>query len=276
MVMTEPIAVSAEGRITPGDLGIYNADQATVWADIVEVIHSQSDAKIALQLNHAGRRGSTRPRVMGLDRPLRSGNWPLLSASAKPYTPYSQTPKEMDRADMDKVRDEFVQAAQMAQEAGIDMLQLHFAHGYLLASFLSPLTNIRTDDYGGSLENRVRFPLEVFDSVRAIWPENKPISVAISATDWDTDGFEVDDAVVVVEALQSHGCDLVEVLAGQTTVNTKPVYGPYFLAPFSEQIRNETGLPTMISGGITITDQMNSIPCSWPGRFVHHESVAFK
>ena len=259
MVMTEPIAISPEGRITPGDLGMYQPEHVTAWVKIVKAIHTQSEAKIVIQLNHAGCRGSTRPRAMGLDRPLRSGNWPLISASPLPYTPYNQTPKEMDRADMDKVRDDFVQAAQMAQEAGFDMLQLHFAHGYLLAGFLSPLTNVRTDDYGGSLEKRMCFPLEVFRAVRAVWPENKPISVAISATDWDTDGFEVDDAVAVVKALQAQGCDLVEVLAGQTTVSAKPVYGPYFLAPFSEQIRNETGIPTIISGGITIPDQINSI-----------------
>jgi anthraniloyl-CoA monooxygenase len=165
----------------------------------------------------------------------------------------------MDQADMDQVRESFVQAAQMANEAGFDMLHLNFAHGYLLAGFISPLTNLRNDDFGGPLENRLCYPLKVFDAVRAAWPEIKPISVAISATDWAKDGLDVDDAVTVVQSLKTHGCDLVEVLAGQTTASTRPIYGPAFLASFSERLRNETNIPTITSGGITTTDQINSI-----------------
>jgi len=259
LVMTEPVAVAAEARISPGDVGLYRPQHAKAWAKIVEEIHAQTGAKVAVQLNHAGRRGATRPRTRGLDRPLRSGGWPLLSASALPYTPRSQTPKAMERSDMDAVREAFVQAGQMAHQAGFDMLQLHFAHGYLLASFISPLTNQRQDEYGGDLPNRMRYPLEVFDAVRAVWPSDKPLSVAITATDWARDGCTIEEAVETVKLLKEHGCDLVDVLAGQTTARMKPVYGPYFLAPYSEQIRNEVHLPTLTSGGITITDQINSI-----------------
>ncbi len=259
LVMTEPVAVSALGRITPGDVALYTAEQATAWAKIVETVHTSSEAKIAIQLNHAGRRGSTRPRQAGLDKPLQQGNWPLISASALPYLPYSQIPQEMSRPDMDKVRDEFVQATQMAHKAGFDILQLHFAHGYLLAGFISPLTNTRKDDYGDSLENRIRFPMEVFKAVRAAWPANKPISVALSATDWAKNGFEVDEAVIVAKMLQEQGCDLIEVLAGHTTPNTRPVYGPFFLAPFSDRIRNDVRIATMTAGGITTTNQINTL-----------------
>ena len=259
LVITEPAAVSAEGRITPGDVGLYNPEHVTAWTKIVEQVHSQSEAKIALQLNHAGRRGSTRPRATGLDRPLKSDNWPLLAASALPYTPVSQTPKMMDQRDMQVVCETFTQATKFANEVGFDMLHLNMAHGYLLATFLSPLTNQRDDKYGGSLKNRARFPLEVFAAVRKVWPKEKPLSVALTATDWEKDGAEIEDAVAIAEMLKGQGCDLIEVLAGQTTAATKPVYGSYFLAPYSEQIRNEVGLKMMIGGGITITDQVNSL-----------------
>ncbi|HBY99610.1 MAG TPA: bifunctional salicylyl-CoA 5-hydroxylase/oxidoreductase, partial [Chloroflexi bacterium] len=198
-------------------------------------------------------------RREGLDQPLREGNWPLLSASPLPYTPHSQIPKEMDRADMDKVRDEFVRAARMAQEAGFDLLQLHFAHGYLLASFISPLTNMRSDDYGGSREKRLRFPLEVFDAVRAVWPEHKPISVAISAADWVEGGFDVADAVVLAKVLKEHGCDLIMPLAGQTTPEFQPLYGPGFLTGLSDRVRNEAAIATMTTGHITTAGQVNTI-----------------
>lgn len=259
LVVTEPVAVSVEGRITPGDIGFYRAEQGEMWARIVDFIHTNSSAKVAIQLGHAGRRGSTRPRGEGLDRPLREGNWPLLSASPLPYTPHSQVPKEMDRADMDKVRDEFVRAAGMADEAGFDLLQLHFAHGYLLASFISPLTNIRGDDYGGTLENRLRFPLEVFDAVRAVWPGHKPISVALSASDWVDGGFDVDDAVVVATMLKERGCDLVMTFAGQTTIDSHPSYDRGFLTALSDRVRNEAGVPTMTAGNITTVGQVNTI-----------------
>lgn len=259
LVMTEPTAVSAAGRITPGDTGLYTEDHLAAWRSIVETIHQTTPAQIALQLGHAGRRGSTRPRSEGLDRPLREGNWPLISASPLPYTPASQLPKAMDRADLDRVRDDFVRAADMARQAGFDLLQLHFAQGYLLASFISPLTNRRQDEYGGSLENRLRFPLDVFDAVRAVWPAGKPISVAISATDWAAGGLDVDEAVCIAGEFKAHGCDLIHVLAGQTTPNAKPVYGSGFLIPFSDWVRNNAHVPTMTSGNITTTDQLNTI-----------------
>ncbi len=259
LVLTEPVAVSAQGRITSGCAGLYRPEHQAAWAKIVEEIHAHSQAKIALQLNHAGRRGSTRPRQQGLDRPLRSGNWPLLSASALPYTRRSQTPKAMERADMDMVRDEFVAAAQRANEAGFDMLHLNFAHGYLPASFISPLTNTRNDNYGGSLENRLRYPLELFDAVRATWPEDKPLSVALTVSDWTSGGLEIEEAIIAAKALKAHGCDLIEVLAGQTVPDIKPNYDPPFLVSYSDQLRNGAGVCTLTSGGITISDQLNSI-----------------
>jgi anthraniloyl-CoA monooxygenase len=259
LVMTELAAVSPEGRITPGCAGIYKDDHLAAWAGIVSAIHNTSPAKIALQLGHAGRRGSTRPRWEGLDRPLREGAWPLLSASPIAYTPAAQVPEGMGGSDMTKVRHGFVRAAQMAQEAGFDMLQLHFAHGYLVASFLSPLTNHRTDCYGGSLENRMRFPLEVFTDVRSVWPEDRPIAAAISATDWAKGGFAVEDAIAVARAFHDHGCDLITILAGQTTLEAEPVCGPGFLTALSDRVRNEAHVCTMTAGHLTSTDQVNTI-----------------
>lgn len=258
LVMTEPTAVSPEGQITPACIGMYRDDHVVAWTKIVDFIHANSASKVALQLNHAGRRGSTRPRTEGLDRPLRTGNWPLIAASPLPYMAQSQTPKEMDRDDMDQVRDDFVRAAEMAEEAGFDTLQLHFAHGYLLASFISPLTNQRDDEYGGSLENRMRFPLEVFDAVHAVWPEEKPISVAITATDWHRRGSDLDDGAAVAGMLRNHGCDLIQTLAGQTTAYARPTYDPGFLIPYSDWVRNESGVPTMVGGHLTTTDQINT------------------
>jgi anthraniloyl-CoA monooxygenase len=259
LVITEPIAISAEGRITPDSAGIYDTDHVTAWSNGVEFIHTHTPAKVAVQLNHAGRRGSTRPRMQGLDRPLREGNWSLLSASPISYTPQSQIPREMDRIDMDRVRDDFVCAAQLAQEADFDLLQLNFAQGYLLASFISPLTNLRGDEYGGELDYRMRFPLEVFDAVRAAWPQEKPISVAICATDYVKGGFEIDDAVSVVRILKAHGCDIIAVLAGQTTIEGEPAYGRGFLTPLSDRIRNEAGIPTMVGGYLTTSNEVNTV-----------------
>ncbi len=259
LVLTEPIAVSTEGLITPESAGIYDTSHVGAWKRILEFIHAHSPAKVAMQLNHAGRRGSTRPRAEGLDRPLHHGNWPLLSASPIPYTPQSQVPKEMDRADMDRVCNDFVQAAQRAHEAGFDLLQLHFAHGYLLASFISPLTNLRNDEYGGDLEHRMRFPLEVFVAVHAAWPQDKPISVTISATDCVKGGLDVDDAVIVARMLKDHGCDIIAVVAGQTTIDSEPAYGRGFLTPFSDRIRNEAGISTIIGGYLTTSDEVNTI-----------------
>lgn len=259
LVVTEPIAISAEGRITPESAGIYDTRHVEAWMRIIKSIHSRTQVKAGLMLNHAGRRGSTRPGAQGLDRPLHHGNWPLLSASPIPYTPHSQVPREMDRADMDRVREDFVRAAKIAHAAGFDLLQLHFAHGYLLASFISPLTNVRSDKYGGDLEQRMRFPLEVFDAVRAAWPQDKPISVALSATDYARDGLEVDDAVIAARRLKAHGCDIIAVLAGQTTVDGEPAYGRGFLTPLSDRIRNEAAIPTMVGGYLTTSDEVNTI-----------------
>lgn len=259
LVITEPIAVSSEARITPGDAGLYRPEHLAAWREITDFIHANSATKVALQLNHAGRRGSTRSRQEGLDRPLRVGNWPLLAASALPYAPNSQLPKAMDRADMETICDDFVRAAQLAHEAGFDWLQLHFGHGYLLAGFLSPLANRREDDYGGSLENRLRFPLELFDAVRATWPENKPLSVALNAADGVAGGFEPAEAVQVARTLKAHGCDLIEVLAGQTTPEATPAYGPGFLTPFSDWLHSKAGIATMVGGNLTTTDEVNTI-----------------
>jgi len=259
LILTELTAVSAEGRITPESPGIYNAEQGAAWRHIVEHIHSNSQAKIALQLGHSGRRGSTRPRSEGLDWPLRMGNWQLVSASPIPYTQRSQVPREMDQAAMDQVRDEFVRAAWMAEEAGFDQLHLHFAHGYLLASFLSPLANVREDEYGGDLEQRMRFPLQVFDAVRTAWPQDKPVSVALSATDCVKGGFSIGDAVAVARVLKVHGCDLFEVLAGQTTIDSEPIYGRGFLTALSDCLRNEAGVPVIVGGYLTTSDEINTI-----------------
>jgi anthraniloyl-CoA monooxygenase len=259
LVLTEPTSVSVQGRVTPACAGMYDETHVAAWARIVESIHAASPAKIAIQLNHAGRRGSTRPRTEGLDRPLKQGNWPLLSASPLPYTPQSQLPQELDRAAMDQVRNDFVRATQLAQEANFDLLQLNFAHGYLLASFLSPLTNLRSDEYGRVLEQRLRFPLEVFDAVRVAWPADKPISVAISASDYVKGGFTIEDAVSVTQVLKARGCDIVEVRAGQTTIDGEPAYGRAFLTPLSDQVRNEAGIPTMIGGYLTTSNEVNTI-----------------
>jgi anthraniloyl-CoA monooxygenase len=259
LVMTEMTDVSREGRISPGCAGMYTREHVTAWKRIVDFVHGHSPAKIGLQLAHAGRKGSTRRLWEGIDEPLDSGNWALVSASPIPYFPHSQVPKAMERTDMDTVRMDFVRATRMAEEAGFDLLELHFAHGYLLASFLSPLTNRRADEYGGSLANRARFPLEIFDAARAAWPEAKPMSVRISATDWAEGGTTPDDAVEVARLLKAHGCDIVDVSAGQTVPEQKPVYGRLFQTPFADRIRHEAGIPTMTVGNIASYADVNSI-----------------
>lgn len=259
LVITEMTDVSPEGRITPGCAGLYRPDHVAAWRRIVEFVHRHTDAKIGIQLAHAGRKGSTRRAWEGIDEPLPEGNWPILSASPIPYHPHSQVPREMTRADMDKVRDDFIRAARMADEAGFDLIEIHMAHGYLLASFLSPLTNHRRDEYGGPLENRLRFPLEVFDAVRRAWPAHKPISVRISATDWVPGGTTPDDAVAIARALRAHGVDIVDVSAGQTVPYAKPAYGRQFQTPFSERVRLEAGIPTMAVGNISSYTDVNTI-----------------
>jgi anthraniloyl-CoA monooxygenase len=259
LVMTEIAAVAPEGRITPGCAGMYADEQQRAWSGIVEEIRRVSDAKLCIQLGHAGRRGATRPRGEGLDRPLRQGSWPIVSASAIPYSPRSQTPTAIDGAGIANLRQDFVRAAQRAAEAGFDMLQLHFAQGYLAASFLSSLTNQRQDCYGGSLENRMRLLIEVLDDVRAVWPKERPLGIALTATDWSKGGFEIDDAVTVAAALKKHGCDIITVLAGQTVIDDDPHFGPGFLTSQSDRVRNEAHIPTIAAGYLTSTDQVNTI-----------------
>jgi len=259
LVMTEMTDVSREGRISPGCTGMYKPEHVTAWKRIVDFVHGASAAGIGIQLAHAGRKGSTRRLWEGIDEPLAEGNWPLISASPIPYFPYSQVPRAMDRSDMDGVRDDFVRGVRMADQAGFDLLELHFAHGYLLASFLSPLTNRRDDEYGGSMVNRLRFPLEVFDAVRAAWPVAKPISVRLSATDWKEGGLRPADAVEIARALRVHGCDIVDVSAGNTVPDQAPAYGRLFQTPFSDRIRHEAGIATMTVGAVSSYADVNSI-----------------
>lgn len=261
LVMTEMTDVSREGRISHGCAGMYKEEHVPAWRRVVDFVHGCTEAKIGMQLAHAGRKASTRLGWEGNDRPLRADEdpWPVIAPSALPYRPDNQVPREMTRADMDAVRDDFVRAAKMAEEAGFDLLEIHFAHGYLLNTFLSPLTNRRTDEYGGALDNRLRYPLEVFDAVRAAWPEHKPISVRISATDWRPGGFTPADAVAVAAALKAHGCDIVDVSAGQVVADQAPVYGRLFQTPFSERVRLEAEMPTMTVGNISSFEDVNSI-----------------
>ncbi len=259
LVMTEMTNVSRGARISPGCAGMYKPEHVAAWRRIADFVHDASRSKIGVQIGHAGRKGSTRLAWEGMDEPLPSENWPIVSASAIPYLPHSQVPREMKREDMDKVRGEFVRAAWMAHEAGFDWLELHMAHGYLLASFISPLTNVRKDEYGGSLENRMRYPLEVLRAVREVWPAEKPISVRISAVDWAPGGMEAADAVEVARMLAANGCDIVDVSAGQTVADAKPVYGRQFQTPFAERIRIETGIPVMTVGNISSYADVNTI-----------------
>jgi anthraniloyl-CoA monooxygenase len=259
LVYTEMVCPSASARITPGCAGLWNDEQQAAWTRIVAFTHAHGPAKICLQLGHAGRKGGTRLMWDGMDQPLPDGGWPVISASAIPYTVENETPRAMDRADMDRVVEEFRRAAVRGERCGFDMLELHCAHGYLLASFLSPLTNMRTDEYGGSVENRLRFPLEVFDALREVWPGDKPMSVRLSATDWADGGISEADVVTIARAFAAHGCDLLDVSTGQTVADAAPVYGRMFQVPFSDMIRNETGLATMCVGSITSADQINTI-----------------
>jgi anthraniloyl-CoA monooxygenase len=259
LVMTEMTDISPEGRITPGCAGMWKPEQARAWRRVVDFVHGNSSAKIGLQLAHAGRKGSTRLMWEGIDEPLPDGNWRLIAPSPLPYFSRSQVPKAMDRDDMDQVVRDFVRAARLAEEAGFDVVELHFAHGYLLSTFISPLTNRRMDEYGGSLENRMRFPLEVFDAVREVWPKAKPLSVRISATDWAPGGIDAEDAVAVARMLKAHGCDIVDVSAGQTVVEAAPRYGRLFQTPFADRIRHEAAMPTMTVGNISTYADVNSI-----------------
>jgi anthraniloyl-CoA monooxygenase len=259
LLITEMTDVDPEGRITPGCAGIYKQEHVAAWRRITTFVHKHSAAKIGLQIAHAGRKGSTRRMWEGMDQPLDQGGWQVISASAIPYLPNSPVPRAMDRSDMDRVKIDFVRSTQLADEAGFDMIELHFAHGYLLASFLSPLTNQRADEHGGSLENRLRYPLEVLSAVRAVWPQEKPISVRISATDWVPGGTTPADSVVIARALAEHGCDIVDVSAGQTVPGAAPAFGRLYQVPFADRIRHEAGVPTMAVGAISSYADVNSI-----------------
>ena len=254
--------VSAEGRITPGCAGMYRTEHLAAWKRIFDFIHRHSNARIAMQLAHAGRKGSCKRPWEGSrdDDPLDQDGWEVIAPSALPFRPWSPVPRAMRRTDMDKVRDDFVAAAAMALEAGADMVEIHMAHGYLLSGFISPLSNRSDDAYGGDLAGRMRFPLEVFDAVRARWPAERPMSVRISATDWvGDDGIDGDDAVKIAAMLKDHGCDIVDVSAGQTSADAEPVYGRMFQTPFADRIRHRANMPTMAVGNITSADQINTI-----------------
>ena len=259
LLFTEMTCISADARITPGCAGLWTDGQQAAWTRVVDFVHRQSGAKICLQLGHAGRKGATKLMWDGMDRPLETGAWPLVSASPLPYYPESQVPREMTRADMDQVRDQFVASVHRAEACGFDMVEMHAAHGYLLASFLSPVTNQRKDEYGGSLENRLRFPLDVFAAMRVAWPAHKPMSVRISATDWMEGGISDEESVEIARHFAQAGVDLVDVSTGQTAPLSRPVYGRMFQTPYSDQIRNEAHVATMCVGNITSVDQAHTI-----------------
>ena len=261
MVMVEMTCTSANARITPGCPGLWNDAQRDAFKRIVDFVHQGSDAKIAIQIGHAGPKGSTNApwQGAGADHALASGNWPLLAASALPFLKDGAVPRAMTRDDMDRVCADFVRSTQLAAQAGFDWLELHCAHGYLLSSFISPLTNRRDDDFGGSLENRLRFPLEVFTAVRAAWPGDKPISVRISAHDWVEGGITPDDAVLIARAFKAAGADMIDCSSGQVSADQKPTYGRMYQTPFADRIRNQAGVATIAVGAITEADHVNSI-----------------
>ena len=260
MVFAEMTCVSADARITPGCPGLYKPEHTVGWKRIVDFVHSNSDAKIAVQIGHAGAKGATKLAWDGIDKPVETDSWPLISASPEQYlVGVSQTSREMTRGDMDRVKQDFINATKAAEVAGFDWLELHAAHGYLLSSFISPITNRRSDEYGGSLENRMKYPLEIFAAVREVWPVGKPISVRISAHDWTEGGITPLDAVEIAKAFKAAGADLIDCSSGQVTKKEKPVFGRMFQTPFADQIRNEAGIATMAVGAIFEADNVNTI-----------------
>ncbi len=260
LVMTEMVCIGEAARITPGCAGMYTSEHEPAWRRIVDFVHEHSTAKIGLQLGHAGRKGSTRLMWDGIDEPLEEGNWPLVSPSAIPYRAgVNQVPCALTTAEMDEIRDQFVTSTRMAERSGFDLLELHCAHGYLLSSFLSPITNQRTDSYGGTLENRMRFPLEVFRAMRAVWPEHKPITVRISATDWIEGGNTGADAVAIASAFAEAGVDAVDVSTGQVAPEEEPAFGRSYQTPFADRVRNELDVATIAVGAISSYDDVNSI-----------------
>src|SRR5208282_4636127 len=263
LVMTEMVCVSPAGRITPGCTGIYTAEQEESWRQITGFVHEQTGAKIGIQLGHSGRKGSTRLMWEGMDDPLPDGNWQVCGPSAIPYRADGQTPRELDLDELREIKGQFVAAAQAAVRAGFDLLELHCAHGYLLSSFLSPLTNRRTDRYGGSLAARLRYPLEVFDAIRAVWPQDRPMTVRISATDWCEGGLDVDDAVEIARAFAEHGAAGIDVSTGQVVSDEQPAFGRSYQTPYADRIRNEIGckygVAVIAVGAISSYDDVNSI-----------------
>ncbi|MGW8992683.1 bifunctional salicylyl-CoA 5-hydroxylase/oxidoreductase [Streptomyces zhihengii] len=261
LVMTEMVCVSPEGRITPACTGLYTDAHTAAWRRVTDFVHGQAPGTaVGIQLGHSGGKGSTRRMWEGMDQPLEHGNWPLTAASALPYLPgVGQTPRELDAAGLDAVREQFAAATRRAVESGFDLLELHCAHGYLLSGFLSPLTNRRTDAYGGSLRARLRFPLEVFDTVREIWPDDRPMTVRLSATDWAEGGTTAEDAVAFARAFAEHGADAVDVSTGQVVAGERPEYGRSYQTPFADRIRAETGVPVVAVGAISSWDDVNSI-----------------
>ena len=260
LVYVEMTCVSAEGRITPGCTGLYAPEHEAQWKRLNDFVHAETAAKLCCQIGHAGRKASTRVGWEEDNAPLADGNWPVMSASAQPWSPRNQLPKAMDREDMDRVAAQFVSATAMAKRAGFDMIELHAAHGYLISSFISPGSNIRSDEYGGSLDNRMRYPLEVFGAMRVAWGEEKPMSVRISAHDWvGSEGVTPEDAVAIARLFHDAGADIIDVSAGQTSMDAKPIYGRMFQTPFSDRIRNEANLATMAVGNIYEPDHVNSI-----------------
>lgn len=263
LVFAEMTCVSADARITQGCPGLYAPEHTAAWKRIVDFFHQSSDAKIAMQIGHAGAKGSTRPAWDGIDLPLEDGNWPLVSASQQQYLKgVSQIARAATLEDLARIKDDFVRSTVAAAEAGFDWLELHCAHGYFLSSFISPLTNQRTDEYGGSLENRCRYPLEVFAAIRAVWPQDKPISVRLSAHDWVEGGITPDDAVAISRLFKEAGADMIDCSSGQVSKQEKPVYGRMYQTPFSDRIRNEVKIPTIAVGAIFEADHANSIIAS--------------
>ncbi len=259
LVMTEMVCVSREGRITPGCAGMYKPEHEAAFTRLADFVHEHTTAKVGIQLGHSGRKGSTRLMWEGMDEPLEAGNWDLIAPSPLPYLPSSQVPREMSRADMELVLQQFLDATRMAVRAGFDLLELHCAHGYLLASFISPLTNMRRDEYGGSLENRLRYPLEVFDAIRSSWPEAKPMTVRVSAVDWFEGGLSTEDSIAMARAFAAHGVDAIDVSTGQTVADEEPSFGRSYQTPFADRIRNVAGVPTIAVGAISGYDDVNSI-----------------
>ncbi|MFG6529061.1 MULTISPECIES: bifunctional salicylyl-CoA 5-hydroxylase/oxidoreductase [unclassified Sulfitobacter] len=260
LVYTEMTCVSPEGRITPGCPGLYAPEHEAAWKRLTDFVHAETDAKICCQIGHSGRKGSTQLGWEEMDAPLKAGNWEIISASPIPWSENNGVPREATREDMDQIRDEFVEAARMADRANFDMIELHAAHGYLISSFISPLSNQREDEYGGSLENRMRYPLEVFRAMRDAWPEEKPMAVRISANDWVEEvGVMPEEAVEIARMFSEAGADIIDVSAGQTSKQAKPVYGRMFQTPFSDRIRNDGGIKTMAVGNIYEADHVNSI-----------------